>query len=345
MARFAIGNLTQVTTPGANSTTLSKSMGYDLRGRQTSLSDPDARSYSYGYNGVGEQVRQSDARGYLTFTGYDGFGRKASRREGDAVLGQPTSVNAGGVLTSWTYDTCGNGSTSRAAGLLCAVNYGGTNASANATSKATAYDRYARPVSTTTVIAGQSFQSQISYDPAGRPRYAVYPQATAVASPLTIETVYNDKGFASQTKHAVTGFVYQSISSRNSDGQLNAAALAGGLLTQTNGYGSDGLGRIASIGITQTAGGASVLTQGFGFESIGNLKSRSLVAVSTANYGSRNESESFLYDALDRLAQNTGSGLTNSPADTGSYVIDAAGNLSNKAGLSFAYQSNSSGND
>jgi len=168
------------------------------------------------------------------------------------VVGQPGSAIAGGVLTKWTYD-CAN-----ALGLLCTVTYDGTGGSGNFTSKATTYDRYSRPVGTTTRIDGKDFSSQIAYDALGRPRYAVYPQATSSAAPLAIETRYNAAGYADQTRHAVTGFIYQTITARNSDGQLNQASLAGTLLTQGNSYGSDGLARIAQISVT----GGATLSQG-----------------------------------------------------------------------------------
>jgi len=313
-----LGNLTRVTTPGANNSVLSKNMTYDLRGRQTGLADPDAGSYTYTYNGVGEQTSQTDSRGYVTYTSYDSLGRKAKRREGDAVVGQPGSAIAGGVLTKWTYD-CAN-----ALGLLCTVTYDGTGGSGNFTSKATTYDRYSRPVGTTTRIDGKDFSSQIAYDALGRPRYAVYPQATSSAAPLAIETRYNAAGYADQTRHAVTGFIYQTITARNSDGQLNQASLAGTLLTQGNSYGSDGLARIAQISVT----GGATLSQGFGFDSIGNLKSRSMG-------GTRTESEDFSYDTLDRLTGSTGSGgLVN---DIGSYGYDSAGNLTSKATLGMGH--------
>ena len=52
--------------------------------RQTTLTDPDAGSYSYEYNGVGEQTKQTDSHSpvsFVTNTSYDPLGRKASRTE------------------------------------------------------------------------------------------------------------------------------------------------------------------------------------------------------------------------------------------------------------------------
>ena len=155
----------------------------------------------------------------------------------------------------------------------------------------------------------------------GRPRYSVYPQATSQAASLSLKQSYNAFGFATQTEHATTGFVYSSITSRNDDGQVKAASLGGGLLTHTNSYSNDGLGRIATIAIT----GGTSLTQNFTFESVGNLNSRKLTG------GGRNEVESFGYDALDRLIQTSGTGIAAN--EIGNFGYDSAGNLTSKAGL------------
>ena len=156
----------------------------------------------------------------------------------------------------------------------------------------------------------------------------VYPQATPQAAPLSFKQSYNSYGFATQTEHASTGFIYSTISSRNNDGQVNGATMGGGLLAQTNGYSGDGLGRIASISIT----GGTALTQSFGFESVGNLKSRSLTG------GGRTEVENFTYDALDRLlSSGAAAGNVTALPDTGSFGYDSAGNLNSKAGLTLGY--------
>ena len=183
----AIGNLTQVVSPGANGSALTKTMTYDIRGRQTSLPDPDAGSYSYVYNGAGEQTEQRDSRSpvaFVTTTQYDAFGRKTSRTE-------THPLGSGLADTLWSYD-CANGK-----GLMCSVGYSAPTGVANTvaiTTKTTSFDLYSRPVATTTLIDGQSFVSSIAYDNQGRPKHAVYPQATSAAAPLALTTSYNAVG-------------------------------------------------------------------------------------------------------------------------------------------------------
>jgi RHS repeat-associated protein len=323
----AIGNLTQVVSPGANGSFVTKLMSYDNRGRQTSLTDPDAGTYYYVYNGAGEQTEQRDSRSptqFVTRTQYDSFGRKTGRTE--------THPLGGGLAdTVWSYD-CAN-----AKGMLCSVGYSapGTSGATAVTTKTTTFDIYSRPAATTTVIDGQSFVSSIAYDNLGRPKHAVYPQATSASAPLALTTLYNASGYATEVKHATTGQSYWKVDvgGRNDDGQLKTATL-GGTLTINHGYSNtDNLGRIATVNVT--SGSNPLLAQTFDFESVGNLKGRTLTGGSGAS--ARAEAETFGYDTLDRLLQSGGSGIT----DTGSNTIDLAGNLTSKAGLPLGYQSSS----
>ena len=73
----AYGNLAKSIGP----TGIAELMGYDRRGRKTSLSNPDSGSWSYQYNGGGELVTQIDAKGQTTVLFYDALGRTIERRE------------------------------------------------------------------------------------------------------------------------------------------------------------------------------------------------------------------------------------------------------------------------
>ena len=189
---------------------------------------------------------------------------------------------------------------------------------------------------TTTVIDNQSFVSSIAYDNIGRPKHAVYPQATGAAAPLALTTSYNASGYAEEVKHATTGQSYWKVEvgqkARNDDGQLREATL-GGVLTVNHSYSGDDLGRINTVNVT--SGSNPLLAQTFDFESVGNLKARSLSGGTGAT--ARAENETFGYDTLDRLLQSSGSGIT----DGGSNSIDLAGNLNNKAGLPLGYAAGS----
>jgi RHS repeat-associated protein len=253
------------------------------------------------------------------------------------------------VATTWGYD-CAN-----AKGMLCSVNYGGSGggtalagqpgANQNATAKTTVYDKYSRPSQTVTVIAGQSFTSSIAYDGRGRPKYAVYPQATAQAKPLSLETLYDpNAGYATEVKHAETGLSYWKVDLRADDAQLVRGTL-GGVISVNQTYSGDGLGRLARINISSGVGVAmpavgttGLLDQRFGFDSVGNLLNRTLNAPAGAG-AARSESENFTYDFLDRFIGHTGSGVTDQ--GNGANTYDLAGNITSKAGMAMGYTAGS----
>src|SRR5713101_5663057 len=92
------GNITQTNAGGVITT-----LGYDLRGRKTSMADPDMGSWTYAYNALGELIRQIDAKSQTVSMAYDLLGRMTSRTEPD-------------LISTWTYDTCIKG-----VGKLCST--------------------------------------------------------------------------------------------------------------------------------------------------------------------------------------------------------------------------------
>ncbi|MET9852167.1 HYD1 signature containing ADP-ribosyltransferase family protein [Streptomyces sp. NPDC006450] len=91
------GKLAKVTdNAGRNAWTYT----YDLRGRQTSASDPDKGITTTAYGADGRPQSTTDARGITLATTYDELGRKTSLRK-DSVTGTR--------LAAWTYDTATGG--------------------------------------------------------------------------------------------------------------------------------------------------------------------------------------------------------------------------------------------
>ena len=93
---------TLLTTDASSNVT---TLAYDIRGRKTSMTDPDMGAWSYSYNALGELVSQSDAKGQTTTMAYDVLGRMTSRTEAEGS-------------TTWSYDTAtqGKGKLSQVAG-------------------------------------------------------------------------------------------------------------------------------------------------------------------------------------------------------------------------------------
>ncbi|MBT2454966.1 polymorphic toxin-type HINT domain-containing protein [Streptomyces sp. ISL-86] len=91
------GKLSKITdTSGRNSWTYT----YDLRGRQTSATDPDKGRSTTAYGADGRPQSVTDARGITLATTYDELGRPASLRKGTVT---------GTKLAEWTYDTAPGG--------------------------------------------------------------------------------------------------------------------------------------------------------------------------------------------------------------------------------------------
>ncbi|MER7761922.1 RHS repeat-associated core domain-containing protein [Streptomyces sp. NPDC097619] len=109
---------------------------YDLRGRQTSSTDPDkgTASTTYGTDGRAQTVK--DARGVTLATTYDELGRKRTLRKG---------TTTGTKLAEWTYDTVTGGK-----GLpATSIRYDG---SVSYTTAVTGYDESGDPTGTKVTV-------------------------------------------------------------------------------------------------------------------------------------------------------------------------------------------------
>ena len=110
--------------------------GYDLRGRMTSVNDPDKGTSAITYNENDQVVTTQDARAKTLWFGYDVLGRQTESRQSTAT---------GTLLTARTYDTVTNGKGKAAA----SSRYVNGNAY---TTTITGYDAADRPTGGTTTI-------------------------------------------------------------------------------------------------------------------------------------------------------------------------------------------------
>lgn len=86
---YSVGKPKEIKTGGAT-----VSMKYDAVGNQSSLTDPNAGTYTYSYDAAGRTTEQVDGSNKKTVNKYDTFGRLAT-----------TTIN--GITTTYTYGTSG----------------------------------------------------------------------------------------------------------------------------------------------------------------------------------------------------------------------------------------------
>ena len=266
------GNLIRVTDVSGNVV----AMTYDIRGRKTSMNDPDMGAWTYAYNVLGELTSQTDAKGQTITMAYDKLGRMTSR-----VLpnSEGTSV--------WTYDTAFKG-----IGKLASVS------NPNATETYT-YDNLGRLSTVDTSIGGAIYTFTTTYDVVGRVNTLTYPETG-----FSLRHVYdsNQFGFLKEVVNAVTGESYWKINPGGVDASNR-------IVNETFGNGLTGLrqydpatGNLISIKTGTAANAGSVQNLEYSFDAVGNLLTRT---DSIQGY-----TETFAYDedglGLNRLTSVSG---------------------------------------
>ena len=231
------GNLVETNAGGVVTT-----MGYDIRGFKTSMSDPDMGVWDYDHNVLGELIFQRDAKGQEVFLEYDTLGRPTRRDEAEGV-------------TTWTYDTAAKGK-----GKLHTI-----SASHDGYALAQSYDSLGRPSTTTTTIDGVNYAEIVAYDTSGRPEVLTYPSGFAVRN------AYNSRGFLTSVSEDGGTTTYWQADSANAEGQVTQETFGNGLIT-TNSF-DPKTSRIDSIVTTQ--GATTVQDLAYDFDVLGNLKKRS----------------------------------------------------------------------
>ncbi len=193
------GNLT-VTNAGGVYTAL----GYDLRGRKTTMSDPDMGNWSYAYDALSQLKRQTDAKNQVTTMAYDKLGRMLNRTEPD-------------LISNWTYDACVKG-----VGKLCQAT------SDNSFSRTLAYDTLGRVASIATFI-DTTYNISYAYDANGRLAQTTYPTG------FVTRNAYTSLGYLQKVTDAGGTLAYWQANTVSATGKVLTETLGNGL-TSTSGY-------------------------------------------------------------------------------------------------------------
>jgi RHS repeat-associated protein len=171
----ASGNPETITTNGHTVT-----MGYDTKGRQNSLTDPDAGNNTYAYNRLGQLMNMTDGNENATTNTYDKLGR---------ILTTSTVAGAGvagaGSTRTLTYEYY---SASPHLGYLKKVTDGESGIATSYT-----YDKLGRTTSVSEAIKGVTYTFNYEFDAQGKVTRMVYPDGFAITQSYKDNGNYIDK--------------------------------------------------------------------------------------------------------------------------------------------------------
>lgn len=309
---FANGNLKNTEYGGVNTT-----IEQDVWGRKTKLTDPSAGVYTYTYNGFGESLTETTPNGTTTYA-LNAVGKPTQK----TIVGTNTNSK-----TTYTYD-----STTK---LLTSSSFVDVSENNATTTTSYAYDTSKRLSSTTEVTPYATFVKQFTYDAFGRIlNETSNASANGKSSNKAVQHTYKN-GQPWQIIDTSNSQVLWQTNTVNARGQLTGATMANGNIGITNAYDSYGF-------ITQTKRDRLVVSPGniLTLNTVFDAQRGNLTSRTNSLFG---WSESFIYDALDRLTsfKNTaGVTETQNYDDRGRITQNAVGtyNYTNSAKV---YQSTS----
>jgi RHS repeat-associated protein len=303
---------------GGSTTTLN----YDFGGRKTSMIDPDMGTWSYTYDALGNLATQTDARGCLTSVSYDLLNRPSTKSY---------TGNCGTATTSvtYTYDSGTNGIGRR------------TGMSDGSGSTSWSYDNRGRTRQEIKAITGSgSFKTLWEYNSADLVSSITYPADAGGNSgevvnysyypQMLLDSVSGTNTYVNNTDYDAAGRI-----------ELRDLGVSGSnpVIRQDYTYfdwiNVNGQGRLQQI-ISTTNGPDSLQDLHYTYDSLGNI-----LTIQDYKAGSP-QTQTFTYDALDRLTSGVASGGSGGTYALQNYTYDSAtGNLSGKAGLSYTYNTTS----
>ncbi len=302
----------QVTGPDGSVTTI----GYDLLGRKTNMSDPDMGAWSYSYDAAGNLVTQTDARGTRLWYGYDSLQRVTQKR---------LTNSDGTPLASYTYDTGANGKGRR------------TGMSDPSGSTGWTYDARGRVTQETKVIngtGGGTFVTQWSYDSADRAVWQKYPGGNTGQIGEQVNFSYNSQGLLRRVQsNGSTYYVGEML--YNVLGQVIDRYLGSpsGVIRQKYTYSAGENFRLTALRSGVSPGYTNLQNITYTYDDAGNV----LTIADAAAYGG-SQTQTFSYDGLNRLLTAQATGGSYGTYGQRSYQYGAAGNITSFDGTAFYYQ-------
>lgn len=270
-------------------------LGYDARGRRTSLDDPDLGTVTFEYNGFDEAMVETRP----TIAGVAQV--RTFTRD---LLGRPTTITTPDGTTRFHYDQG-----SHAKGRLT------SSTSFDNVETSHTFDEAGRPAGMKWTIAGATFGIEQEYDQLGRLKLLSYPEAPGLTHRFAVLRTYNGHGYLTRVVDDADPIYspgYWQAQGRNEDGLLTKASFWNGV-DETRTYEAI-TGRPHELTVKGQSTHFSVV---YGYDFAGNVTSRTdAVAGRTETYG---------YDGIDRLTDwDLDDGVSNW---TTTYTYDRLGNI------------------
>ncbi|RZA08913.1 MAG: hypothetical protein EOO68_01460, partial [Moraxellaceae bacterium] len=353
--------LKAVTKLSVSDTGIAVRMCYDTLGRKVAMLDPDKGGFkstninldclsvngstpgwwTYKYDAFGELVKQIDPKGQTSTMTYDIVGRMKTRS--DKLAGNVTDS-----YTSWYYDSIPSGTATastrgKLTQIVMSTTEGSTTCGGANHCTVYSYDDNARLTNTMVQYPdGTAFISSTKYDTLGRAYEQHDPLEGTVLGVSGVQTHYNEFGYAFETIDLNDGKILQRTLTTNARGQALTELRGNGAVTTNTYY--DNTGLLKNHRVTVTGFGQPIQNNTYVWDTVGNLYSRQNQSAAIGGTTSKNLSETFYYDGLNRLTKTLTSGIAVTPSCAGNtqdISYDGYGNIMCKNGVgSYAYGSN-----
>jgi RHS repeat-associated protein len=294
-------------------------MTYNTLSQKTAMIDPDMGAWKYEYDAAGNLITQTDALNNKLWFKYDPLNRLEEKRH----------INSSGnLLARYTY-----GSTAPNIGYRLRMD----DPSGYTT---WAYDNRGRVVTDTKVITGGgTFITTYGYDLMDRPIWMKYPGGNAGQLGEQVNFTYNAAGLLNSVIGAST---YAQSMAYDAAGRVTQRVLGSNVLQQNYVYYPwttfKGQGRLQQIKAGVPGNLTSLQDLNYTYDAVGN------VLTILDNKAGGAQTQTFTYDALDRLQTAQASGGTGGTYALETYTYDAIGNIKSKPGVGvYTYTASAAG--
>ncbi|MDR1739328.1 MAG: FG-GAP-like repeat-containing protein, partial [Bacteroidales bacterium] len=291
-------------------------IGYDTKGRRTSIQDPSAGTTTFEYDNLNRLTKQRDGNGTTSTFTYDKYGREISR----TVTAVDKPENGDTVTITNTYNGIN--------GALSASTINGQEGG-DVTNSYT-YDDAGRVISETQSLENNIFTTSYTYNDRGRQESKTYPNG------FGIEYKYNSYGELSQITNLDDGSNIWQRGERNARGQ-NMSSLLGSNISKISNY--DDWGNITGSQLTTSLSSAILDYKNYTYNGANHLMSNRSGGYYGAglnpampNFTDFTWQENFEYDSEKRLKSSLYS-LNNQYIGGKTQIYDPNGNLTFKSGI------------